>query len=634
MNFLSAENITKSLGLRVLFSNLTFGINQGQKVALIAKNGTGKTTLLKILAGKDSCDAGVVSVRKNIKIAFLDQEPDLPMNKTIFDAVYDAENPLLQTIMNYELALEHPEDSKKLQKAMDQMEAMHAWDYEQRIHQILGQLKIYDLHQEMASLSGGQKKRVAMAMALVQNPDLLIMDEPTNHLDFDMIEWLEEYLETEKMTLLMVTHDRYFLDRVCNQILELDNGTLYSYTGNYSYFLEKKAERELTIAATIDKAKNLFNRELEWMRRQPKARGTKSKARIDSFYETEKIASQRLEDKKVQLDIQMSRLGGKIIELHHLKKSFGEKKMVKDFSYTFKRNERIGIVGVNGAGKSTFLKLLTGDLQPDGGKIVTGETIVFGYYNQDGMKMPEDKRVIEVVKDIAEFIPMTKGKTLTAAGLLERFLFSGDQQYTYVSKLSGGERRRLYLCTLLMKNPNFLILDEPTNDLDIVTLQVLEDFLEEFPGCLLIVSHDRYFMDKLTQHLFIFEGDGVITDFNGNYSEYREYMLLKEESKKAEGKKQKEEVEKPKTEGQKKEETVNVNTAATKARKMTFKEKQEFESIEKEMAQLELRKTEITALFENPSATDDLQKLSQEMEVIVKKLEDKELRWLELSELV
>lgn len=628
MNFLSVENITKSLGLRVLFSNLTFGINQGQKVALVAKNGTGKTSLLKILAGKDSPDSGVVSVRKDIKIAFLDQEPDLPLTKTIFDAVYDAENPLLKTIMSYELALEHPDDAKRLQKAMDQMDALQAWDYEIRIKQILGELKIYDLHQEMGSLSGGQKKRVAMAMALVQNPDLLIMDEPTNHLDFDMIEWLEEYLESEKMTLLMVTHDRYFLDRVCNQIIELENGQIYSYNGNYSYFLERKAERQATQAATIDKAKNLYTTELEWMRRMPKARGTKSKSRIDSFYDLEKVAKQRLEEKKVQLDIQMNRLGGKILELHHVRKSFGDKKMVDDFSYVFKRNERIGIVGVNGAGKSTFLKLITGEMPVDGGKIVTGETVVFGYYNQDGIKLPEDKRVIEVVKDIAEFIPLTKGKSLTAAQLLERFLFSGDQQYTYVSKLSGGERRRLYLCTLLMKNPNFLILDEPTNDLDIMTLQVLEDFLEDFPGCLLIVSHDRYFMDRLTQHLFIFEGDGIITDFNGNYSDYRDYMLIKE----AEKERQKSEAKIKET--PKQDTPVVANTAPAKTKKMSFKEKQEFEQLEKDIAQLENRKAEITSIFENPAVSpDELQKLSAEMEQVVNSLEEKELRWLELSEL-
>lgn len=628
MNFLSVENITKSLGLRVLFSNLTFGINQGQKVALVAKNGTGKTSLLKILAGKDSPDSGVVSVRKDIKIAFLDQEPDLPLTKTIFDAVYDAENPLLKTIMSYELALEHPENAKGLQKAIDQMDALQAWDYEIRIKQILGELKIYDLHQEMGSLSGGQKKRVAMAMALVQNPDLLIMDEPTNHLDFDMIEWLEEYLESEKMTLLMVTHDRYFLDRVCNQIIELEGGQIYSYNGNYSYFLEKKAERQATQAATIDKAKNLYTTELEWMRRMPKARGTKSKSRIDSFYEIEKVAKQRLEEKKVQLDIQMNRLGGKILELHHVRKSFGDKKMVDDFSYVFKRNERIGIVGVNGAGKSTFLKLITGEMPVDGGKIVTGETVVFGYYNQDGIKLPEDKRVIEVVKDIAEFIPLTKGKSLTAAQLLERFLFSGDQQYTYVSKLSGGERRRLYLCTLLMKNPNFLILDEPTNDLDIMTLQVLEDFLEDFPGCLLIVSHDRYFMDRLTQHLFIFEGDGIITDFNGNYSDYRDYMLIKETEKE----RQKSEAKVKET--PKQETPVAANTVLAKTKKMSFKEKQEFEQLEKDIAQLENRKAEITSIFENPAVSpDELQKLSAEMEQVVNSLEEKELRWLELSEL-
>ena len=623
MNYLSVENITKSLGLRVLFSNLTFGLSQGQKAALVAKNGTGKTTLLKILAGKDTADGGTVSLRKGIKVAFLDQEPALDMEKTIFDAVYDAENPLLKTIKNYELALEHSEDTNRLQKAMDQMEALGAWDYEQRIHQILGQLKIYDLQQTVNSLSGGQKKRIALAMALVQDPDLLMMDEPTNHLDFDMIEWLETYLQESNVTLLMVTPDRYFLDRVCNQIIELENGQLYTYNGSYSYFIEKKAERELTQNATLAKAKNLFNRELEWMRRQPKARSTKSKARIDSFHETEKVVSQRVDTKKVELEIQMNRLGGKIIEINHLRKSFGSTPIVDNFTYTFRRNERIGIVGVNGAGKSTFLKLLTKELEPDGGKIVHGETVVFGYYNQDGLKLAEDKRVIEVVKDIAEYIPMAKGKNLTASALLERFLFQGDQQYTYVSKLSGGERRRLYLCTLLMKNPNFLILDEPTNDLDIVTLQVLEDFLADFPGCLLIVSHDRYFMDRLTQHLFIFEGEGVITDFNGNYSDYRAYMLTKANDKKI--------IAPPKQPIEPLE--VSTPIVSAKAAKMTFKQKMELDALTLRITELENRRDILNTIFQQPKPTDDLNALSVEMSMLMKELENTELRWLELSEL-
>ncbi|MBE7175073.1 MAG: ABC-F family ATP-binding cassette domain-containing protein [Mucilaginibacter polytrichastri] len=624
MNILSVENLTKSLGQRVLFSNLTFGISKGEKVALVAKNGAGKTTLLNMISGKDSGDSGVISMRKEMRVAFVQQEPHIPENVTLFDAVFAAENPLLNAISLYEHALLHPEDDKQLQKAMDAMDTHNAWDYEVRIRQILSELNLHNLEQNTNTLSGGQRKRLALALALIQEPDFLILDEPTNHLDLNMIEWLEEYFKQNELTLLMVTHDRYFLDRVCTVIIELDNRQLYRYEGNYSYYTEKKAERQAAEMASVEKAKNLYRRELEWMRRQPKARGTKSKSRIDAFYDLEARAKQRLQEKQVKLEIRMKRIGGKILELHHLNKSFGEKRLINDFSYIFKQGDRIGIIGNNGTGKSTFLKMITGVEPVDGGNVVTGDTIVFGYYTQDGIQLPEDKRVIEVVKDIAEFLPMGKNKTITASQLLERFLFAGDQQYAMVSKLSGGERRRLYLCTILLKNPNFLILDEPTNDLDIMTLNVLEDFLEEYPGCLLIVSHDRYFMDKLTDHLFVFEGEGVIRDFNGNYSDYREELDEKEILAAAE-KKGVKTAPKP----------VEAVAEKTPVKKASFKEMKEFEQLEQEIARIESRKSEINAIFENPPAdTAKLKELSDEMQSLNQQQEEKELRWLELSERV
>lgn len=627
MNILSVENLTKSLGLRKLFEGLSFGISKGEKVALIARNGVGKSTLLNILFGNESADSGVFAFAKNSRIAFLNQEPLIPENITLFHAIYAAENPLLKVISDYEEALIDPENYKLLERAMDAMETHAAWDYEQRIRQILTELKLHDLEQNTSTLSGGQRKRLALALALIQEPDFLILDEPTNHLDLQMIEWLEEYLTKSDLTLLMVTHDRYFLDRVCNVILEIDLGVLYRYAGNYQYFTEKKSERLLAQDASIEKAKNLYRKELDWMRRQPQARTTKSKARIDAFYQVEERAKQRQQEKQVKLEVMMSRLGRKILELHHVTKAFPGKKIMNDFSFVFKQRDRIGIVGDNGTGKSTFLKLITGAQKADAGTIDVGETIVFGYYTQEGMILPEDKRVIEVVKDIAEFLPLGKNKVISASQLLERFLFAGDQQYTFVSKLSGGERRRLYLCTILLTNPNFLILDEPTNDLDIQTLTILEDFLEEFPGCLVIVSHDRYFMDKLVDHLFIFEGEGEIRDFNGNYSDYREEAeetILREAQEK-----------RKLSSGLKKDIPQNFAPVAKseKAIKPSFKEQQEFEKLVKEMAALENRKEEIHSLFENPVLSQhEMEKLSGELHHLDRSLEESELAWLELTE--
>ena len=522
MNYLSVENISKSYGARTLFKNISFGISEGQKVALVAKNGTGKTSILKILSGDEKPDTGLVTYRKNLKVGYLSQDPILEEGHSILQNVLSAENPITRAIKVYEEALENPDNTEAYQRAFDTMDQLQAWDYEAQVKQILGKLGLHEHSAVVDKLSGGQRKRVALAKTLISKPELLILDEPTNHLDVEMIEWLEEYLSQSSITLFMVTHDRYFLEVICDNILELENATLYQHPGNYSSFLERKAEREEIEGVNIGKAKNLMRKELEWIRRQPKARGTKSKARISSFHDLKKDAGKKIEDEKLQMDIKMTRMGSKILELHKLKKAYGELKILESFDYVFKRGERVGIVGKNGVGKSTFLKIITGEEDIDGGKIITGETIKFGFYTQSGIKLDNEKRVIDVVKDIAEYIPVgRKGGDISASQMLERFLFDGDRQYTYVSKLSGGEKRRLYLLTVLMKNPNFLILDEPTNDLDILTLNVLEDFLMEFGGCLLIVTHDRYFMDKLTDHLFVFEGDGMVKDFPGNYTEYK-----------------------------------------------------------------------------------------------------------------
>ncbi len=619
MNYLSVENITKSYADKVLFNQITFGIEKGQKVALVAKNGTGKTSLLNIITGNDVPEEGTVTLRKEITVGFLNQESNFDENATVSDVVFNSDNPILNVIRHYEECVQK-NDAEQLQEAFEQMDRLEAWDYEVKVKQILGKLKVEAPERKIGTLSGGQKKRLALAKVLIEEPDLFILDEPTNHLDFEMIEWLEHYLEQPHITLFMVTHDRYFLDRVCNEIIELEDEQLFKYKGNYSYYLQKRAERIEVARSEVDKAKNLFRKELEWVRRQPKARGTKAKYRVDAFQDVKEKAHQNLEEQHVKLEINMNRLGSKILELHNIKKRFGDVPILNNFKYIFKRKERIGIVGKNGVGKTTFLNLIMGLEQPDGGKIVTGETVVFGYYSQEGIQLKEGKRVIEVVKDIAEVIPLTKGKKLSAAQLLERFLFSREKQYQYVSKLSGGEKRRLYLLTLFMKNPNFLILDEPTNDLDIVTLNILEDFLEDFPGCLLIVSHDRHFMDKLVDHLFVFEGEGEVKDFIGNYSDYREYQKQKDQAAR-----QTEKAVKEKTQPK----------APKEKTKLSYKEKLEFEQLEKDIESLELRKAEITNLLNSGTlAGDELQELSVEFAALQEQLETKSDRWLELSEWV
>jgi len=618
MNYLSIEELSKSYGIRVLFDKITFGIDQGQKVALIAKNGAGKSTLLRILSGLEQYDSGKVVFRKDIKVGILQQSPKFNDELTVSETIFTSKIATIQVILEYEKAILHPDDNDRMQKAFEQMDAHEAWDYEVKIHQILGQLDIHDLDQKVGTLSGGQQKRIALAQVLIEEPDFLILDEPTNHLDIDMIEWLENHLTKESMTILMVTHDRYFLERVCNEIIELDDDAIYKYKGNYSYFLQKKQEREEVFEANVDKAKNLYRKELEWMRRMPKARGTKAKSREDAFYVTKETAHQKKDNAKVELEINMTRLGGKILELHHAKKSFGDLKILNDFNYIFKKQERIGIVGKNGAGKTTFLELIMGNQELDGGKIVAGETVVFGYYTQKGIQFKAGKKVIEVIKDIAEIIPLAKGKKLTAAQLLERFLFTKDMHYNQVEKLSGGEKRRLYLLTILMSNPNFLILDEPTNDLDIMTLQILEEFLEEFQGCLIVITHDRYFMDKLVDHLFIFEGNGKIKDFTGKYHEYRQ--SLKKEEKEV-GQEKPAEIEKTK------EEVAKI--------KLSYKEKLEFDQLEKDLSSLEERKKMIVVQLNDPvSDHEKLMDLTKEFAIISKQLESKTDRWLVLSEYV
>jgi ABC transport system ATP-binding/permease protein len=624
MNYLSVENISKSYGIRTLFKDLSFGIDRGERVALIAGNGTGKTSLLQIITGKDSPDNGQVVFRKDIRVGYLPQLPQLDPEKTVLDEVLSSENPILAAIRDYEKCLLLQQkgttiDENQFQKAFEAMDQHKAWDYEQKVKQILFQLKITDLEQKTGKLSGGQQKRVALARLLSEDPELLIMDEPTNHLDFEMIEWLEKYLSKPNLTLLMVTHDRYFLDNVCNKIIELDRGILYNYKGNYSYFLEKKNEREFNEGREIDKAKNLFRKELEWMRKSPKARTTKSKSRIDAFYDVEEKATGKKLDKELQLNVKMSRIGGKILELKKLYKNYGSKEILKGFDYTFRTGERIGIVGKNGTGKSTFLNIITGKEQVDSGKVNLGETIVLGYYSQQGLQLKEDKRIIDVVKDIAEVIPLGDGSKLTASQFLQHFLFPPEMQYTYVSKLSGGEKRRLYLLTVLIKNPNFLILDEPTNDLDILTLNVLEEFLVHFKGCLIIVSHDRYFMDKLVEHLFIFEGEGKVRDFTGNYTEYR--LWLDEQEKIG------------KTRQRDEDKIVSDIEKASSEKKVSFKEKKEYDQLEKEIEELENQKQ----LLENEInsgelAIEQLQQKALELGNLIALIDDKSFKWLQMGE--
>ena len=622
MNYLTLENVTKSYGEKVLFQNLDLQISQGQKVALVAKNGSGKTTLLRVIAGQEGAEGETskVWIHRDIRIGYLEQEPDFFDEHTVLEAVLDSNNPIIVAIREYEHAMLFPDETDTMQKVITRMDDLKAWEFEARIREILTKLEVRDLNQAVKNLSGGQKKRLALAKLIIEEPEFIILDEPTNHLDLEMIEWLEEYLQQARLTLFMVTHDRYFLERVCNTILELDQGQLFRYTGNYSDYLEKKAIRHDVEASTLDKSIKLFKRELEWVRRMPKARGTKAKARVDAFGELKEKVSRRRELDDLQIDIKGQRLGKKILEAHNINKSFGDKKIVDGFSYKFKKKERVGIVGPNGVGKTTFLKLLTKDIRPDGGKVVVGGNTVFGYYTQAGIQLKEDKRVIDVVQDIAEYIPMEKGQKLTAPQMLERFMFSRKQQRVYVSQLSGGERRRLYLLTVLMENPNFLILDEPTNDLDIITLNVLEDFLMEFPGCIIIVSHDRYFMDKIVDHLFIFEGKGKIRDFNGDYTDYRAIQKERErEERRAEREEQKriKEVNQPQKQGG-----------------LSQEERKELKRLEKQILKLEERKKEITTAFNDTSiTTEKITELSKELSDVNDELEEKEMRWMELAEM-
>lgn len=622
MNFLSVENSTKSFGDRLIFQDITFGIDQGQKVAIVAKNGAGKTTLLRCLTGLETIDEGRIVFRNGIRMVFMEQSEDLNPQHTILEEIFSHDLPELKAIKDYNSAA-LTNDDEAIQKAFEKISELNAWDVEVRVSQILSVLKLNDTGLLVDKLSGGQKKRVALAKVLIAEPDFLILDEPTNHLDLDMIEWLEDYLSKSRSTILMVTHDRYFLEVVCDTILELDNKTLYRYKGNFSYFLEKKAEREEQFESTVEKAKNQFRKELDWMRRQPKARGTKQKARIEAFHETKKVAHQRLDKDELDIPVKMERLGTKILELHKIGKAFGDKKILNDLTYTFKRQERIGIVGNNGTGKSTFLNMILEKEPLDKGKIVVGETVVFGYYNQEQLVVKEDQKVIDVIRDVAEFIPLEKGRQMSAAHFLEKFLFPRDMHYNFVSKLSGGEKRRLKLMTVLMKNPNFLILDEPTNDLDIFVMAVLEEYLRAFEGCLIVVSHDRYFMDKMVDHLFVFEGNGEVKDILGNYTEYRaqQKKIVSEERK--EEKKQAEIVV----------ETIPVESKDKK--KLSYKEQKEYDDLEGEIEQLEAKKEQLTAILSSStSSNEEIMNAGEELGKVVTSLDEKTNRWLELSEFV
>ncbi|WP_421812526.1 ABC-F family ATP-binding cassette domain-containing protein [Flagellimonas sp.] len=621
MNLLTVENISKSYGELVLFSDITFGINKDQKIALIAKNGSGKTSILNIMAGKDTSETGQVTTRKGIKISFLEQEPNLNPNLTIEETIFATDNEILRVITAYEKAVENPDDAEQYQKAFEAMERHNAWDFETQYKQILFQLQLSKLDAKVSTLSGGQKKRLALANALLNKPDLLILDEPTNHLDLEMIEWLEAHFAKENITLFMVTHDRYFLDRVCNEILELDNNQLFTYKGNYSYYLSEKEARMEREAVEQQKSKMLYKKELDWMRRQPKARTTKSKSRIDDFAEIKARAHQRRQEHEVQLELNMERLGSKILELHNVSKSYGDKTILDKFDYNFTKGERIGIIGKNGTGKSTFLNILTQQEDIEGGKVVVGDTVKFGYYTQKGIPVKEGQKVIDVIREYGDYIPLKKGRQISAQQLLERFLFDRKKQYDFVEKLSGGERKRLYLCTVLIQNPNFLILDEPTNDLDIVTLNVLESFLLDFPGCLIVVSHDRYFMDKIVDHLFVFRGEGIVEDFPGNYSDYRVY----ENSKVLEERENK-------TPSSEKTENTWRDTSGGK---LSYAEQKEYKQLEKDIKKLEEKKSLLQNKFTDPKLDgDEIADLSIELKEITDAIEEKTERWFELSSII
>lgn len=623
MHYVSVENLAKSYGIQPLFKGISFHIEEGDKIALVARNGSGKSTLLRILSGKEVADEGKVWINKDVDVVLFEQEPQFDETKSILDNIFFHNHPVIKAIRDFETASESA-DPDKLTDAIVQMDELGAWDFDAKVKQILGRLNIHHLQQSVNTLSGGQRKRVALAKTLIDigfehKHVLLIMDEPTNHLDVEMVEWLEHYLDKENVTLLLVTHDRYFLDAVCEEIWELEGSNLYVHKGDYENFIEKKAARIENESASIDKARNTYRRELEWMRKQPKARTTKSKSRQDNFYEVEKKAKQKIEDQQLALQMKMNRLGGKVVEMKKVYKSFGEKIILKGFDYTFSKGERIGVVGKNGAGKSTFINILQQIEMPDSGKINIGDTVIFGNYSQQGLVVKEDMRVIEFVKNIAENFPLSNGASMTAAQFLELFLFNPDKQYTYISKLSGGEKRRLHLLSILFRNPNFLILDEPTNDLDLPTLSVLENFLSEFPGCLLIVSHDRYFMDRLVDHLFVFEGEGQIRDFPGNYTQYR-----LEQSK-------------PDNKSAVKQEQVKAPEPAPVTipkRQLTFKEKREFETLEKEISDLAKEKEVVNRkLNEGTLPYNELEQLAKRIGEITQLVDEKELRWLELSEI-
>lgn len=625
ISYLQIDKLTKSFGDLVLFEDITFGIAQGQKVGLIAKNGTGKTTLLNIIAGKEDYDSGAVVFRNDLRVGYLEQMPHYPDGLTVLQACFYSPNETVRLIAEYEQAMASG-DHSNLEDILLRMDNLKAWDYEQRAKQILGQLKIHNFDQKVETLSGGQLKRVALANVLITDPELIILDEPTNHLDLEMTEWLEGYLSRANISILMVTHDRYFLDRVCSEIIEIDRKQIYQYKGNYSYYLEKRQERMDALNAEVDRASNLLRKELDWMRRQPQARGTKAKYRIDAFYELEKKAKQRHEAGNVNLDVKASYIGSKIFEAEHVSKRFGDLKIVEDFNYIFARYEKMGIVGNNGTGKSTFIKMLMGEVEPDSGRFDVGETVRFGYYSQDGLQFDEQMKVIDVVQNIAEYVDLGDGKKMGVSQFLNYFLFSPEKQHNYVFKLSGGEKRRLYLCTVLMRSPNFLVLDEPTNDLDIVTLNVLEEYLRNFKGCAIVVSHDRYFMDKVVDHLLVFRGNADIKDFPGNYTQYREWKEVQDQLEK--------EAEAARRAGIAPTMEKTSRPEKEQKKKLTFKERKEFEALEVEIPLLEAEKAELeTAMSSGTLSNDELLAKSERIATVIEEIDEKTMRWLELSEL-
>lgn len=626
-NLVTVENLSKSFGEKTLFEGLSFGINKGQKIALVAKNGTGKSTLLSVIMGKELADGGNISFRNDLHYIYLEQNPYLNKDMSVMEVVFTSDNPTMVAVRNYEEALQkatknhNSKTEQELSDAIAEMDRFGAWDYEARAKEILSKLNILDLEQRVGTLSGGERKKVALSKVLIEQCDLLILDEPTNHLDVVMIEWLEEFLSRQNLTLLVVTHDRYFINNVCTDVYDLDRGKINKYKGDYNYFVEKKEEQENNLRQEIEKAKNLYKKELEWMRRMPQARGTKAKARIDAFYDIKDKASQRIDNKQTELSIKTQRIGGKVLELNHISKSFGDKKLVDDFTYVFKRGEKIGIVGGNGVGKSTFLNIITENIRPDSGSVTTGQTIQYGYYTQNGLEEKDSLRVIDIIKEVAENIRMDNGTELSASLFLTYFGFTAEMQYNYYGNLSGGERRRLYLLKTLISNPNFLILDEPTNDLDIYNLTILENFLSQYKGCLLIVSHDRSFMDNLVDHIFVFEGQGKIRDYHSNYSDYMEMKQQEEKQK----------LQQSKALNSKPQE---IKPKSDKPRKLSFKEQKEFESIEEILPKLEKEKQEITdKLSGGLISNDELTSLSIRIKEVMDEIEEKEIRWIELSEL-